>query len=265
MVPHTRKPYHKSREIGCDGYLGQYITAGGIKTYYEIHGEGEPLVLMHGGTCTIETLCEQTNELAKRYRVILPERRGHGRTPDVEGHITYELMAQDTVAFMEELGLKNAHLVGYSDGADVGLLMAISRPDLVGKLVSISGNFASDGLTERARRWIESATPQTWLPSLADLYKKTSPDGPAHFAIIVDKIKRMWLEGPRITREQLGSVKAPTLVMVGDRDIITLEHTISLFRAIPNAHLFVVPGASHSLISEKPNLVNRAILDFLAA
>ena len=156
---------------------GSYVDAGGVRTYYEAHGEGEPLLLMHGGLCTIETFFGQTPELAKRYRVILPERRGHGRTADVDGPITYEAMAADTIAFMEALGIESAHLVGYSDGANVGMLVAMARPELVRRLVSISGNFDCDGLTDEGRAFIETSQPEPFVPMLVDMYKKASPDG----------------------------------------------------------------------------------------
>jgi len=232
--------------------------------YYEEHGEGESLLLMHGGACTIEIFSELTPELANRYKVILPERRGHGRTADVEGPISYDLMAQDTIAFMEAAGIISAHLVGYSDGAVVGILVAMSRPDLVKKLVPISGGFDVNGLTKEALAFLQSITPETFPQRLVEMYKQTTPDGPEHFPIVLEKLKGMMLEEPKILRENLSRIAAPTLIMAGDRDMITLEHTIELFRAIPKAQLCIVPGSSHGLVLEKPRLVAQAILDFLA-
>ena len=242
---------------------GAYVDAGGVNTYYESHGEGEPLLLLHGGLCTIETFFGQTPELTKRYRVILPERRGHGRTADVDGPITYDAMAADTVAFMEAIGIESAHLVGYSDGAIVGMLVAIRRPDLVRKLVSISGNFDCDGLTDEGRAFFESMQPDMFIPMLVDLYAKASPDGPEHWPVVFEKMRRMFLSEPKISTAQLGSIKAPTLVMAADRDLMTLEHTLALFQAIPNAQLCIVPGATHALLFEKPAVVNAAVLAFL--
>ena len=118
-----------------------YVQAGGLRTYYETEGEGEPLVLLHGGLWTVETMEAQTQALSARYRE-RPERRGHGRTADVAGPITYEAMAADTIAFLEAMQMGRAHLVGWSDGAVVALRVALDRPDLVGKLVFI-GNYAS--------------------------------------------------------------------------------------------------------------------------
>lgn len=255
--------------------MGRYVIAGSVRMYCEEHGEGEPLLLMHAGTATIESFSptwagDFLPELAKRYRVILPERRGHGRTADVEGPISYDLMTQDTIAFMDALGIASAHLVGYSDGAIVGMLVAISRPDLVKKFVNIGGNFDSDGLTEEARTFLSMATLERFeshprLSKLGELYKETSPDGPEHFAVVLEKIRRMWREEPRISPQDLGRIKAPTLVIIGDRDMVTLEHAIEMFRAIRNAQLCIVPGASHGLVWEKPSLVTQVILDFLAS
>lgn len=242
---------------------GDYVDANGVRTYYEVHGEGEPLLLMHGGLCTIETFFGQTPELAKHCRVILPERRGHGRTADVEGPITYELMAADTIAFMEALGVESAHLVGYSDGANVGMLVAMSRPELVRKLVSISGNFDCAGYTEEGRAYVETMQPETFVPMLSDLYKKTSPDGPEHWPVVFEKVRRMFLNEPKIAPAELAAIKVPTLVMAADRDMFTLEHTLALFRAVPNAKLCVLPGTTHALPFEKPAAVNAAVMEFL--
>jgi pimeloyl-ACP methyl ester carboxylesterase len=123
-----------------DAKVQDYVDAGGLRTYYEAEGAGEALVLLHGGFCTIETFGGLTPKLAEQYRVYPPERRAHGRTPDVEGPITYEIMAQDTIAFLDAVDLSSAHLVGWSDGAVVGLLVALRRPDLVRRLVMISQN-----------------------------------------------------------------------------------------------------------------------------
>jgi len=248
--------------------MGQYVMTGNVRSYYEEHGEGEPLLLMHGGASTIEIFAGLTPELANRYKVILPERRGHGRTADVEGPISYDLMAQDTIAFMEATGIISAHLGGYSDGACVGILVAMSRPDLVRKFVFVSGNFDVSGMTKETLAFLQSATPEAFehvptLAKLVEMYKRTTPDGPEHFPIVFEKLKRMMLEEPKIPPQNLSRIAAPTLIMAGDRDAITLEHTIELFRAIPEAQLCIVPGSSHGLILEKPRMVAQIILDYL--
>src|SRR5215208_5386867 len=134
---------------------GEYLEAGGIRTYYETAGAGGPLVLLHGGMCTAETFDGQTPALAGEFRLYVPERRGHGRTPDIEGPITYEMMAADTAAFIDAAGTGAVHLVGWSDGAVVGVLVALHRPELVRKLVVIGQYFNFEGEVPEFRAMID--------------------------------------------------------------------------------------------------------------
>jgi len=245
---------------------GHYITANGIKTYYEENGRGEPLVLMHGGFGTAESMLPMSAELSKHYRVFVPERRGHGHTPDA-GPISYDLMAADTIAFMEALGIAKAQLVGYSDGAIVGLFMAMQRPDLVNKLAPISANFHFNGLTEHMRTIFANATPEAFAAVLGDLvtaYNAYSPDGPDHFPVLFAKMKELFLTQPTLTVDDLAAIKAPTLVVAADRDLMTIEHTLALFQAISNAQLCIVPGANHNLVFDKADQVSAAVMRFLS-
>jgi pimeloyl-ACP methyl ester carboxylesterase len=243
---------------------GEYVDAGGVHTYYEVAGTGEPLVLLHGGFCTVETFGAQTPALAGQYRVYVPERRGHGRTPDVEGPITYENMAQDTIAFMEALGISSAHLVGWSDGAIVGLLVALHRPDLVRKLVLIGQAVNHEGATPEVKRLMANFTQQDLPPMLRELYASVSPDGPGHFGVVFDKMHQLLRTEPTIELAELEGVAAPTLILIADDDMVTIEHAAAMQRALPDAQLAVVPGTSHALPMEKPEIVNSLILDFLA-
>ena len=243
---------------------GDYLEAGGIRTYYETAGAGEPLVLLHGGMCTAETFDGQTPALAGAYRVYVPERRGHGRTPDVEGPITYEVMAADTIAFMEAAGIASAHLVGFSDGALVALLVALERPDLVGRLVLIGQAVNFEHMRPEMKAMMEGLSVEVLPPMLRALYAAASPDGPEHFDVVFDKCAAMWRTDPGVAYARLERVTAPTLVLLGDRDMISLEHAAAMQRALPDVQVGVVPGATHGLPMEKPELTNRLLLDFLA-
>src|SRR3954447_25752618 len=117
--------------------VGDYVDAGGLRTYYEAQGSGDALVMLHGGFASVNTFAGFTPLVAEGFRVYSPERRGHGRMPDVAGPITYEVMADDTSAFIDALGIGPAHVVGWSDGANVGMITAMQRPDVVRKLVLI--------------------------------------------------------------------------------------------------------------------------------
>jgi pimeloyl-ACP methyl ester carboxylesterase len=243
--------------------VGEYVNAGGVSTYYETHGEGAPLILLHGGLATAESWAMQTPALAERYRVYVPERRGHGRTPDVAGPMTYEMMAADTAAFLDASGTGAAHLVGWSDGAVVGMLVALRRPEMVRKLVVIGQYFNFDGQVPEFRAMIDY-----WgynIPEeLHELYDQASPDGPEHFPVVLEKMMRMWREEPDISLPELAGVRAPTLVMQGDDDIVQVEHSTAVAATLPDAQLAVIPGSSHMAPLEKPDLVNRLILDFLS-
>ena len=242
--------------------MGEYIELPGVKTWYEVEGQGEPILLLHGGFVTNETWGAQRADFAANHRVFLPERRAHGHTPDVEGPLSYRDMAQDTIDFLTSVVGGPAHLVGFSDGGIVALLVAIARPDLVRKIVVTGANFKPapeigpaeglDGLTADAPE----------MAMFRAMYE-ASPDGPEHWPIVVGKMVDMIRAEPDIPMEDLGRIGAPTLVLVGDDDFISLEHTLELYRAIPNSELAVVPGTSHVHFMEKPSLVNRLVLDFL--
>jgi pimeloyl-ACP methyl ester carboxylesterase len=208
-------------------------------------------------------LPDLTSALAERFRVIAPERRGHGRSPDVEGPITYEAMAHDTIALMETLGVREAHLVGYSDGANIGMLVAMWRAELVRRLVLVSGNYDAAGMTRQFVLGMRRVTAERFEPAFADAYRRLSPDGPDHWPVVFEKLKRMMLEEPHIPREELGRIGAPALVLAGDRDFVTVAHSVDLYEAIPDARLCIVPGGSHGLLTERPGLCNQVILDFL--
>ncbi len=243
-----------------------YVDAAGLRTYYEAEGAGEPLVLLHGGFGTVETFSALTPRLAARCRVYVPERRGHGRTPDVEGPITYDLMAADTIAFMEAVGLPGAHLVGWSDGAVVGLLVALRRPDLARRLVMIGQHVNPEGLRPEARELLGQETiPDILPPILRDTYAAISPDGPAHWDVVVDKVWHMIRTEPNLALGELAAVSAPTLIIMAEHDVPTIEHAEAMRRALPDARLEVVPDATHGLPMEKPEVVAGLVLDFLGA
>jgi len=240
-----------------------YVDANGVHSYYEEHGSGDPLLLLHGGLADASGFALQTPAFAERYRVIVPDRRGHGQTPDVEGPISYDLMADDTIAFMDTVGTGPGHLVGWSDGGDVGLIVAIKRPDLVRTLVLLGANFSADGLMPEAVAAFNPDSDTSMIPVMRDMWREHAVD-PDRFEAVMDKMMHCWFDYA-IPPADLARIVAPTLVMVGDDDITRFEHTIELFETIPDAQLAVIPGASHLAPIEKPELVNQLVLDFLAA
>jgi pimeloyl-ACP methyl ester carboxylesterase len=239
--------------------MAEYIEVDGVRTWYDERGNGEPLVLLHGGLSDSRDFTGNLDALADRFRLLLPDRRAHGRTPDVDGPITHELLKRDTVAFIDAVVGGPADVVGYSDGATIALLVALARPELVRRLVLISGGFHPSG-------WI--ALPQEGAqmpPQLVQRYGEVSPDGIEHHPVVVAKVARAAHEDPGLEAGELGRVGSRTLVMTADDDLVHLEHSIALYRGIPDAELAVVPGTSHTLLLEKPELCTRLVADFLTA
>jgi pimeloyl-ACP methyl ester carboxylesterase len=245
--------------------MGAYIDAGGVRTYYETLGTGDPVVLLHGGVTSGDSWRAQSRELAKHYQVLIPDRRGHGRTPDVDGPVTFELFAADFVAFMEALGLGPAYLIGWSDGGKVAVRVALSRPDLVRKLVMIGTEHTRAGGTPANDHLMLTPEGHDSLRSFGrSEYDTLSPDGPEHFDVVFAKWVQMWSTLPDLDLAELKHLSMPVLLMQGDDDCVRIEHTAEVARAIPDAQVAVVPGASHGLPLEKPGLVNSLLLDFLA-
>ncbi|HEY4602712.1 MAG TPA: alpha/beta hydrolase [Blastococcus sp.] len=239
--------------------MATYVQLGAVRTWYDEHGDGDPLVLMHGGLVDARFFEPNLGPLAERFHVYTPERRGHGHTPDVDGPITYQLMADDTIAFLDKVVGGPAHLVGHSDGAFVAMLVAMQRPDLVDRLVMISGGFDKSG---EAAPGAEFDVDQV-VTFLGSAYGEVSPDGEAHFPVVVAKIGELMKTEPHLDVSQLRKVTPRSLVMFSDDDLMTLGHAVEMYDALPNAELAVVPGTSHFLTQEKPHLVNAIVLDFL--
>jgi pimeloyl-ACP methyl ester carboxylesterase len=239
--------------------MTDYVQVGAVQTWYAECGEGEPLVLLHGGLVDARFFEHNVDALAERFHVLVPERRGHGHTPDVDGPITFDVMAQDTIGFLEAVVGGPTHLAGHSDGAVVAMLVAMRRPDLVQRLVLVSGGFHRDGLVPAAREIDVDEVVNYLGPS----YGEVSPDGQDHFRIVAEKIAAMASTEPALAQSQLRGVTSRTLVMFSDDDLATLEHAVEMYDSLPDAELAVVPGTSHFLLQEKPVLCNTIIGDFL--
>jgi pimeloyl-ACP methyl ester carboxylesterase len=236
------------------------VTNGSV--WYDERGRGEPLLLLHGGAVDSRFFDQNSGPLAERFRVITTDLWGHGRTADREGPFSLESFAKDVAELIERVAAGPVDLLGHSIGAAVALTLALRRPDLVQRLVEVSGGFSHEAEIGTQGMGIDQMVEQT-VAFLGARYGEVSPDGEDHFPIVVRKEFELSSREPALTAREVGAVTHRTLVMVADDDITPLEHSLEFYRALPNSELAVVPGTSHFLLQEKPALCNAIILDFL--
>jgi pimeloyl-ACP methyl ester carboxylesterase len=233
-----------------------YAPVNGLNMYYEIHGTGEPLVLLHGAYMTIDAMGEVVPELAQTRQVIAVELQGHGRTADVDRPLSYEQMADDTAALLRHLGVEQADIFGFSTGGGVALQVAIRHPEVVRELVVASASYTSDGMQSELLEMTPSITPETFAGSpIEEEYLWTAPN-PDDFPTLVAKLKQLDMEPFAWPQGDIRGIAAPTLLIVGDSDAIRLEHAVEMFRllgggvmgdlaGLPKSQLAVLPGTVH--------------------
>ena len=231
-----------------------YAAVNGLNMYHEIHGAGAPLLLLHGGGSSIPE--KWIPFFTPLFRVMAPEQMGHGRTADViDRPFHYHDMAEDTLELMRQLGIESTVVVGYSDGGIIGLDMAIHHPERVIKLAVTGANARFEGYTTENQEFARSFDPVS--QPVSEKYAELSPDGAEHWPVVLGRLKPMWDAEPSFTNEELQRIGAPTLLVIGDRDIVTPEHAVEMFRTIPEAQLCVVPNAAHGTMPQE------AVLRFL--
>ena len=240
--------------------MGDLATLGNVETWWDVRGEGEPLVLLHPGGADSRAWDVNLPGLTQSMRCFRYDRRGQGRTPDVGGPISFDAMTEDAVAFLEQIVEGPAYLFGHSIGAPVGLLAAQSRPDLVSGLIFSEGVYHYDG-------WIEGVLdplPTDVHDYLAGLYGEVSPHGPGHWQSVWERLDDEHHRAPSLTEEDLGQIEVPTLLMFADDETeVRTDHAHAMHRALQSAQLAIVPGTGHGLPADKPELVNWMVGDFV--
>lgn len=229
-----------------------HAPVNGISMYYEVHGSptGVPLVLLHGGGSTIDvTFGRMLPLLARTRRVIAVEEQGHGRTTDRAAPVRFETSADDVAALLRHLGIARADLLGFSNGASVGLQVAIRHPALVRSLVFASAMTRRDGAQSELWQFMAQADFSTMPRPLKDAFLRVNPDT-AQLRVMHDKDAERMRNFQEVPAALLGSVRARTLILIGDRDIVTPGHAVELTRLIPGARLMVVPGGHGDYLGE---------------
>jgi pimeloyl-ACP methyl ester carboxylesterase len=251
---------------------GHFVQANGLNIYYEEYGSGIPLLLLHGGTVTSNMWRPFLSSLLPHFRVITPDSRGHGKTNNPSGELSYSLMADDVVAFMQALHLTQPLVFGYSDGGQIALEIGMRYPGLTTALVvgaawyefsetylnslKIAG-FEGSGAVNIEK--IQREQPE-WVNSLKTDHART--DDSEYWQTLLRQISILWWTPLHYTAEDFHNMIEPTLILIGDRDgLIELKQAVDMYQLIPNAELLVLPDATHFSTLRETSM--SIVLDFL--
>ena len=245
-------PVFKGSTYGNNPKVGQYANIRGFKMYYEIYGKGEPLLLIHGNGGSGNNFTGQIPYFAQNYQVIVADSRAHGKSVDPTDSLSYEMMAGDFNALLDYLKIKSCNVIGWSDGGNNGLLLAIHHPDKVKKLAITGANIWIDA---RAFPADLLELPDNLLDSLSKLPQTTEVKN-------VIKVWKLVYQEPNISLKQLNAIKCETLVIGGDHDLILPKHTMLIADNIPKSTFWILPNSGHSTLINYKNQFNRTVADF---
>ena len=238
--------------------MPEYINLRGHQTYsYEWDNDGEAVVLLHGGlskTSSWDYILVPA--LEDDFHVYAYDRAGHGFTGDKQGSLHFNFQYEEAIAYLEDVVKEPAHLIGYSDGGIIALMVAIARPDLVKSIVAIGANYHYDAPLSEFTEADVSEEEQAE-------YNLISPDAPHTLLKKKIRMNEIWKTEPDIALSDIAKIQCPVLVLAGDDDVIKHDHTISLYEALPLGQLAIVPGTSHGVVKEKPALTMAIIMQFL--
>src|SRR5687767_9501505 len=254
--------------------VGNRVNVNGMRMYYEVAGTGDPLIVLHGAYMNIPTMGAVIPRLAKTHKVYAVELQGHGRTTDIERPITCPNLADDVASFMDAVGVKKADVFGYSMGAAVGLQLAIRHPAKVNKLVAASVSYDSEGWQPEFKAFIPQMNVEMFLQMpFAKDYRKLAAN-PEGFPELAKKLIALEKE-PMAWGADVKALKTPVLIITGDADVATLEHSVAMFRLLGGggmgdmgkplaaSRLAVMPATSHTAVITQPDLLHGFIEPFL--
>lgn len=254
-------------------YKADYALVNGLQMYYEIHSQGEPLILIHGGGSTIQTSFGKILPmLAKYYKVIAVELQAHGHTKDRDTPESFEQDAADVVALLNQLKINKASFLGFSNGGQTSMQIGMSYPDLVNKLVIVSAFYTREGAVNGFFESMPNATLDSMPPHLQEAYLQINGNDSNGLQRMFEKDRNRMIQFKGWSDQELASIKAPALIIAGDKDVMKPEHTVQMASVIPNSQLMILPGNHGSFIGEgesaeqkskMPELVVEVIREFL--
>jgi pimeloyl-ACP methyl ester carboxylesterase len=244
---------------------GSYATVNGLKMYYQMQGTGRPLVLIHGGVCTIEDCMGPVRAaLAAGRQTIAMEQQAHGRTADIDRPLSYDQMTEDTAALLKQLKVENADVIGYSMGGAIALRLAQRHPGLVRKVAVFGTGYSAAGFPPGFLDAFKTMKAEDIPAAFRQAYEKVAPD-PKGWPQLVEKIKGLVHTAKDMTPDDLKKIQAPVLVMIGDADIVRAEHAVEMSRLMPNAKLAILPVSDHFAFVQRADWVSAMIKAFLDA
>jgi len=244
----TPSPAFRPLIYGSNPAAGAYFEHDGVKLYYEIYGEGPPVLLIHGNGSSIWAMKNQIAFFSQRHKVIVMDSRDHGKSSDTLGPLTFEQMTDDLAALLDHLHVGPVLVLGWSDGGIEALLLGLRHPEKVVKIAAMAANLYPIGLRPEALRMIGPA------PKLE----------PGHIPTRAERVDALDRDEPHIKPEALAAISAPTLVMASDHDMVVDEHTLTIYHHLPNSQLIIFPDATHMIPVDDPGRFNAAVDRFFS-
>lgn len=261
-------PILLAMHAACSPRSPQNVSVNDVTLNYVVKGDGPPLYLLHGGMESRDSFEKQITEFSKHFTVVALDSREQGRSGKADAQISYELMSKDVVSLSQHLGHDRISIMGLSDGGVTALTTAITNPKIIDKLILLGANYHYDSYPAETReflanyKWDGNTDPKSYPGNFIKHYM-TGHNDLSDFGNLLEEMSAMWTQNPTFTVSDIAKVKSKTLVIAGDHEDMDLGHTLSLYNALPNAQLFIVPDATHYSLQEKPALINGVAIQFL--
>ncbi len=252
----TNLLYAQEIEYGNNTKAGKYYNIKGIKLYAEEYGKGKPLLLLHGNGGSISSMSSIIPYFSKNYRTIVLDSRAHGKSIDTGDSLSFEMMADDIAYLFDQMRIDSAYIIGWSDGGIIALEMALRHPEKVRKLASTGANLWPDSTALITSTWKDE---KKYYDSQKDKPKISNDEKNSWKVFMLD-----W-EQPNISLASLRKIQIPSLIICGDHDLIKIEHTVQIFRNIPNAKLWILPNSSHGTLIEYPSEFYETVNQFFSS